>query len=213
MTAIAPSSNRTAVIVCAGVVVIAVGALVVARVVPQKLLISTALITLLATDVVLGRARDFGAVCVAVVVGGGAWAFGVWCSFRDFPLWPGLLPAAIVAAIAVVAGRAHAGDVVALAAKVTPLNAVMLVAMVLSWSFVKRGVFGFAVGAVFVAWAALRLYIEVAQMEADADDDDRTTRAALILGFLSDLAWNSLVCWARVAPDDDALDVGSVFGW
>jgi hypothetical protein len=203
MTAIAPTAPRTAVVVVAGLVAIVIGALVVGRVVPQPLLLTTAMMVFLGTSYVADKlGKDVAVVAVAVVVSGNAWAFGAWCSFQGFALWPALTLTAVIAGAVVMAGLKTRLDLVALSTKLMPLSTLMLAAMVLSWAFVKRGVAGAVLALAFVAWGAFWLFIEVAQVGSDDGDDAAVARAAGILDRITEIAWNALVFWARVAPDD-----------
>ncbi len=212
MTAIAPASNRTAVVVAVAVVVIAVGALVVAHVVPQKALIATAMMVFLLTGVVSRRFDELGLLAVAACTAGLGWSFGLWCSFRDFPLLPGLAGAGVVVAATVVAARSWQGDPVVVHGRLLAAQTVMLVLMVLSWGRFKSGVLGVGVGLLFVGWGAVNLFAQVALAASDNDDNARTVRAAAILRAGADVCWNALVTWARLLPDDDSSDGADLFG-
>lgn len=207
MTALAPSFQRTALIVVTGVVVTAILALVIGRVVPQPLLIASAFAVFLAADVAVDKLTGaLAAVALGIAVVGNAWAFGAWCSIRELSMTPAMLGAAVVVALVVALGRIlPPRTVLALGARLTPFSTITTIIMMLGWRFARRGFIGCAVALLFVGWSALWLLVAVSQVNDDDDKDTIIGGAAQILGHLAGVAWNLLVFQVRFTDDDDDL--------
>jgi hypothetical protein len=195
-------------LVGAGVLGTALLALVVARVVPQELLLASALVVFLGSSELAGRLLpELGKLAYGVVVVGSGWAFGVWCTFDDFRLWPPLTGAAVIAVVVALLALALAIPVERLARRLVALNAVAALLMLLSWVLLKRGPLAIVVAMAFVGWGALRLWVAIA---STSSSDEPFARGALILDLVTELAWNTTILWIRVLPDDGGA--GRVLG-
>jgi hypothetical protein len=173
-----------------GAAVMAVLAVVVWSLAPQDLLVGTALGVFVATSNIADRvARTDGLWAMVILVGGGAWGFGAWGTQPNHALLWGMLLATALLVPGVWAARRSSGSISSWEERIALLQGLGVALMIGSWRLGARPI----TVVIIVALLAVGLAVLLIQVAALDDNDDPTSRAALLLSSVCEVVWNASV--------------------